>query len=132
MICLKSKLTETLSLVLDVPIYSPRGSGRPPLRSVYTKDTKSGVFIYYRNRPLVRVCPHEDGLGMSGFVRVSPELIKNLPVGVVAQHVKGREFRLTPLYWGNLEGFAIWVADRADEIVGSYTQTRPARGGITT
>lgn len=96
------------------------------------KEAKSGTFIHFKNRPIVRVCVHEDGLGMSAFVRISSESIANLPVGVVAQHVKGREFRLTPLYWGNLEGFAVWIADRADEIVDSYTQTKPARGEITT
>lgn len=127
---LRSRLCETLSLVLDCPIYSPTGAGRPPLRSVYIKEGLSGSFIFYKNRPLARVCVHEDGLGMSGFVRF-PSEIKNLPVGVVAQHVRGTEWRITPLYWGNLESFAVWLADRADIIVESYTPTRPLKGGIS-
>ena len=126
------RFTELMSLIMSRPVYSPSGAGRPPLHSLYLMESSvtGKVYLYYRNTPLARLEVHEDGLGMACYVRLNVEQMVHLPVGVTFTHVRGREYRITPLYHGNLEVFAVWLADRAEGIVNAYTPTKKIKGVI--
>lgn len=128
------KFVELMSLIMSRPIYSPVGAGRPPLLSLYLVESldTGELYLYYQNTPIARLQVHEDGLGMACYVRLNANQMVHLPIGVIFTHVRGREYRITPLYHGNLEVFAVWLADRAEGIVNAYTSTKRVRGVIRT
>lgn len=125
MIYLPSNARDLVADVLEVDSYTPSGAGRPPLESVYLLQGASGLYLFYRNKPICKFNEHKDGLGMSAMVRLPSDQVNLIPVGMFASQIDcSNLWRISPLYHGNLDCFCLWLAHRAEYISDNYKKTK--------